>query len=113
MYWSILLSFPLIDIPVILSLYVNLSFKSSVNFTRTFSIISYFVTQHKQNKSPAPHSVEAAGVSFSVCVVACSAGGYIMQLVTPSVVPMAVRMVTSVWMMVFQIVFLSISLIEN
>ena len=27
---------------------------------------------HK-NKSPAPHSVEAAGVSFSVCVVACSA----------------------------------------
>lgn len=36
-----------------------------------------------------------------------------MQLVTPSVVPIAVRMVTSVWIMVFQIVFLSISLIEN
>ena len=36
-----------------------------------------------------------------------------MQLVTPSVVPMAVRMVTSVWIMVFQMVFLSISLIDN
>ena len=50
---------------------------------------------------------------YFVLVLLHAAQGYIMQLVTPSVVPIAVRIVTSVWIMVFQIVFLSISLIEN
>ena len=52
-------------------------------------------------------------VFHSVFVLSHAAQGYIMQLVTPSVVPIAVRIVTSVWIMVFQIVFLSISLIDN
>ena len=45
-----------------------------------------------------------------VLVSSHAAQSYIMQLVTPSVVPIAVRMVTNVWMMVFQIVFLSMFL---
>ena len=58
---------------------------------------------------------EAAGVFYFVLVLSWAARFVYspMQLVTPSVVPIAVRMVTSVWIMVFQIVFLSISLIEN
>ena len=61
-----------------------------------------------KNKSPAPHFSLRQRVFYSVSVLSHAAQGYIMQLVMPSVVPMAVRMVTSVWIMVFQIVFLSI-----
>ena len=60
-----------------------------------------------------PSFPRSGGCFYFVLVLSYAAQGYIMQLVTPSVVPIAVRMVTSVWIMVFQIVFLSISLIEN
>ena len=69
---------------------------------------------HK-NKSPAPHSSLRQRVFYFVLVLSWAARFVYspMQLVMPSVVPIAVRIVTSVWIMVFQIVFLSISLIDN
>lgn len=57
-------------------------------------------------KSPAlsPHFRGSGRVFFLFILFA--AAGYMMQPVTPSVVPMAVRMVTSVWMTSFQMLCL-------
>ena len=86
--------------------------QNSITFDVFLGYKSRVLIPHK-NKSPAPHSSLRQRVFYFVLVSSHAAQGYIIQLVTPSVVPIAVRIVTSVWIMVFQIVFLSISLIEN
>ena len=81
---------------------------NNLNKTNFALIFCDLVNKAITRKSPAPHSSLRQRVFYFVSVLSHAAQSYIMQLVTPSVVPIAVRMVTSVWIMVFQIVFLSI-----
>ena len=88
---------------------------NNLNKTNFALIFCGSVNKAITRKSPAPHSSLRRRVFHSVLVLSWAARFVYspMQLVTPSVVPIAVRIVTSVWIMVFQIVFLSISLIDN
>ena len=88
---------------------------NNLNKTNFALIFCGSVNKAITRKSPAPHSSLRQRVFYFVLVLSWAARFVYspMQLVTPSVVPIAVRMVTSVWIMVFQIVFLSISLIDN
>ena len=88
---------------------------NNLNKTNFALIFCGSVNKAITRKSPAPHSSLRQRVFYFVLVLSWAARFVYspMQLVTPSVVPIAVRIVTSVWIMVFQIVFLSISLIDN
>jgi len=83
---------------------------NNLNKTNFALIFCGSVNKAITRKSPAPHSSLRQRVFYFVLVLSWAARFVYspMQLVTPSVVPIAVRMVTSVWIMVFQIVFLSI-----
>ena len=88
---------------------------NNLNKTNFALIFCGLVNKAITRKSPAPHSSLRQRVFYSVLVLSWAARFVYspMQLVMPSVVPIAVRIVTSVWIMVFQMVFLSISLIDN